>query len=215
MKDTLEKKYNTREEWLNAAATIALEDYIDPAMADLGIPLLSSLYRISCGWPKGARGSTAAKVYGVCHPASHSSDEHVEMFISPILDDEAKAFMTVLHECIHQRLNCQDGHKGRFKRIALACGFEPPISKLAPSQELLEETMDFILPRLGEYPAAAMSSESPNKQSTRMLKLACSCGFTARTSRKWADQLQRVPGPNDGDDGYMCPVCLEATMELV
>jgi hypothetical protein len=184
--------YKTREDWLNAAAAALYAGLF--AQHEVPTP---QAYRISCGWPAGAR-----KAIGQCFPTHMSKDRHNEIFVSPLLDDPVEVLAVLIHEMIHASDDCRDGHKGRFRRWAKAVGLEGKMTATVASDTLKSYLVHLIETTFGSYPHATLKRGGVlKKQTTRMLKIECwSCGFTARTSGKWVDQMS-LPA--------ICPICEE------
>lgn len=171
---------NTREEWLGSALAI-----IRLYLRDTADVIIPDATRVSCGFPGGG---SARKRIGECWPDSASADASTEIFISPILSDANTVLATLLHEAIHAAVGCAAGHKGPFKRVALAAGLEGKMTSTNASAALIETVFPKWLAALGTYPHGALSLLGRKKQSTRLIKCACSkCGYTVRTTQKWID----------------------------
>ena len=183
---------DTREQWLNRAVGFCRAHLADRAQIDL-----PTAVRVSCGFP-GGRGSSR-KTIGQCWPAELSADATREMFISPTLSVVREILATLLHECIHAALPANVGHKGPFKRAAIAAGLEGKMTATVASATLVP-TLDSWSATLGAYPGAALSLAGRVVQSTRLIKVECPCGCVARITRKWLDQ---VGEPTCGCGGLM------------
>lgn len=107
-----------------------------------------------------------------------------QIFISPIICHSTEVLGTLCHELIHA-LHPKDGHKGSFKRTAKRIGLVGPMRSTTVGPELRLK-LESIIERLGPYPHESLSVNRP-KQSTRMVKISCICGFTARCSSKWVE----------------------------
>ena len=92
-------------------------------------------------------------------------------------------------------------HGPRFRKIALAIGLCGKMTATEESDEFLSR-VSVILDRLGKFPHAALDANvGIKKQSTRMIKCACShpdCGMVYRTSQKWV---------NESLGQMTCPIC--------
>ena len=121
---------DTREQWLNRAVGFCRAHLADRAQIDL-----PTAVRVSCGFP-GGRGSSR-KTIGQCWPAELSADATREMFISPTLSVVREILATLLHECIHAALPANVGHKGPFKRAAIAAGLEGKMTATVASATLV------------------------------------------------------------------------------
>jgi hypothetical protein len=152
--------------------------------------------RVSVGWPSRGGVGTKKKVIGQCWKTTVAGDGVSQLFISPVLGGNPLDMMGVLvHELIHAVDDCESGHKGAFGKMARKVGLEGKLTAtiVNPSSELGRQ-LSLILDEMGEYPHSAlnpfeMEKQRP-KQGTRMLKLVCpNDGYTARTTRKWLDDL--------------------------
>ena len=171
-------KHDTREQWLLAACA-AVRPLFDAQGIDAYPPL-----RVSCGWPKGGR-----KAIGQCWPSGRSGDKTIEMFISPELIDGVQVLHILIHELIHAVDNCENKHRGPFRKMALALGLEGKMTATTAGPEL-EAELRLLLGNLGPYPHAKLDPTKITKQGTRMLKVVCkdkACGYTLRTTKKWIE----------------------------
>jgi len=183
----------TREHWLELAVL-----KLRPLFAEIDVELPN--VRVSVGWP--SRGGVGAKkkVIGQCWKTTVAGDNVSQIFISPVLGtaNEADAIQllgVLAHELIHAADDCESGHKGAFGKMARALGLAGKLTATVvdPDSELYRQ-LAVILDDLGPLPHAAlnpfeMEKQRP-KQGTRMLKLTCpNDGYTARTTRKWLDDL--------------------------
>lgn len=172
--------FETREEWLNAAA-LALRPMFDEQGA-AAFPK----FRVSCGWPKGGRGKTIGQAW---HPTS-SGDATAELFISPSLESLTGFGVvdTLLHELIHAVVGNEAGHKGPFRKLAKAFGLSGKMTATFAEGELENRLLE-LTANLGPYPHAALSKLSVTKQGTRMRKVQCDgCGCILRMTAKWLEE---------------------------
>jgi hypothetical protein len=184
---------NTREEWLAVAGQKIMDDLLAPHGALLGKPVKWS---VSCGWPSSRALSNARRRLGECWDLKACVDGATNhIFISPVLSEPVDGsgggvLPTLVHELIHV-LAYEDGHKKRFKQIALAVGLEGKMTATVAGKELCEK-LAAIANQLGPYPHSALTALVRKKpQSTRMIKceaVKC-CGFVVRTTRKWLDEV--------------------------
>ena len=183
----------TSEQYLNLAA-----DYL---YADLILPETNATrpkLRISRGWPKGTRSSAKGRVLGACHPRSHSSDQHNEIFISPAIDDTIQALETLAHELLHASDDCVSGHRGAFKRWATQIGLVGKMTATSAGPELREFLQDFVNEN-GPMPAHKLDDTQRPKQGTRMLLVSCmDCEFKFRTTATHIRNFAEIP---------QCPCC--------
>ena len=111
------------------------------------------------------------------------------MFLAPAISDPFKVLHITVHELIHAIDNCKNDHKGPFRKMAKALGFEGKMTATIPGEKLADE-LRLRLGNLGPYPHATLDAAHIKKQGTRMLKVVCTdtdCGYTLRTTQKWIE----------------------------
>lgn len=185
----------SREEWLGR-----MVEALRPVFAELGSPLPERI-RVSCGWPSRSALSGKAKRIGEAWSHRCSADGAHETFLSPVLADPVEVGAVLVHELVHHAVGVEAGHKGKFRKLALAVGLTGPMRCTSAGKEL-GDRLHAIAEQLGAYPHAALSGgEGRKKQTTRMLKVACAdCGCIARMTRQW---LEEVGAPTCGCGGAM------------
>lgn len=176
----------TREEWLASAA-----DRLRPAFLSCN-GVIPVKVRYSCGWPAGRRGSNSHKAIGQCWYPEASADGHVEIFVSPAIDDPVEVLGILVHELVHACLDVKAGHGPRFRKLAVALGLEGKMTATVPGPAL-RDTLSKLASVIGPYPHAELrrgeAADKPKKQSTRMIKVECpDCGYLVRTTRQWLSQ---------------------------
>ena len=146
--------------------------------------------RASCGWPSKSGLAKKKRRIGEAWSAKCSGDETFEIFISPVLKDGRPVLATLVHEIVHCAVGVEAGHKGPFKRIALAIGLEGKMTETVAGEGLLKR-IDEIIAQVGPYPHAELrSSNADKKQTCRQLKVICKeCGCICRMSRKVIDEV--------------------------
>lgn len=178
------KKPETREQWLLRAV-----DGLRKTFSAVGATVPARL-RVSCGWP-GTRGEhKRGRTVGVCYHATMSTDDSVEIFVSPVVDDPLVIVATLVHELVHACLGPGHGHKGKYVELAKLVGLVKPWKSCLPGPELLAEKIVPLVKKLGTYPHASiddkLAEDEPKKQKGRMLKAECvGCGYVIRTTAKW------------------------------
>lgn len=208
---------NVREVWLNKMAA-----KMAPRFEKLGFPLPP--FRVSIGWTSGGKRARAgAEVWG----SSASGDNHFEIFISPITEDPMQVSAYLAHELSHTAAGIDQGHSGDFACLMRHLGMKRPMTGSNRTPAFDEWVQPFI-DELGPIPHAKLSfgmgevvrgakrkakqvdageatvtfdmTSAPAKQTTRLLKVACSeCGYTARVTQKWLD----VGAPHCPEHGAM------------
>lgn len=173
----------TREQWLQQAT-----DLLRPMFSTVGAELPTNI-RVSCGWPchKALAGKGGSRTIGQCFPTACSGDQAREVFVSPVLDKPIPVLATLAHELIHAWDDCKNGHKGPFRKTAVAIGLAGKMTSTVAGPEL-ESKLLAIAGQLGEYPHRTLDFSQLKKQTTRLIKLVCpdeECGYTVRTTRQW------------------------------
>ena len=120
-----------------------------------------------------------------------SADGHHEIFIKPDQSDSIEILGILVHELVHAAVPIGSKHGPVFRKAAIAVGLTGPMRSTS-STEALVGRLRTIVDKIGRIPHAALNSnrrgdDTPPKQSTRLLKVECQCGYTARITRKWLD----------------------------
>jgi len=182
------KIHETREQWLNEAVLLLGERLFSKHK----LPFI----RVSVGWPRRARRTTI----GQCFISKVSEDKSSQIFISPKLVDPVAPYgvlATLAHEMIHAIDDCENGHKARFKSIALEIGLTGKMTATFASDELIE-TLKELAEQLGEYPHSKINIEDQiTVQKTYMLKVVSKSepDYKLRMTQKMIDEygLPRDP----------------------
>lgn len=196
--------YPNREAWL-AAALPQLLDMVAAVASGVGASM-PGLDRpepyVSVGWPRRRKRDTGAQCW--CAPDS----ERAHIFVSPDTDCGEHVLAMLLHECIHALAGTECGHRGAFRQIHRALGFEAPATGSTPGAELLDELIG-IRAKLGPYPHTALSDEAKptERQKTRYRKWTCpACGQIVRAA---TDELHAYCAGGKGADHDIEPFVLE------
>lgn len=189
--------FTYREAWLAEASRC-----LDKLFKERGYPLPVSI-RFACGFPstRSLNGTHNQRI-GECWYANASKDGSVEVMISPVTDDPMRVMGVLVHELCHAAVGPGHGHKGPFRRIAIAMGLEGKMSATTEG-EAFRQLVRPVLEHLGPYPHAALDAAKSGrkKQTTRLLKAQCSvCGYTVRFAHKW---LEEIGAPHCPDHGEM------------
>lgn len=176
------EKFETREQWLNAAAD-RLNDWI---AEDTALKPARRLL-VSCGWPRRDRNGT---VIGQCFMTKVGVGVN-HLFISPTLTDRVRVLDVLLHELVHAADDCEHGHKGPFVKAVRALGLEGKPTHTTAGKDL-KKRLSALAKDLGPYPHTLLSaSYGPKPQTTRMLKVVCAEGsdYCVRMTRKWIEEV--------------------------
>jgi hypothetical protein len=174
----------TREQWLGA-----LVDALRPTFAELGFPLPERI-RVACGWPSKSALSAKSRRIGEAWSARCSADGAHETFLSPCLADPVEVGAVLVHELVHHAVGVEHGHKGPFRKCAVAVGLTGPMRATTAGPGLAER-LQHLSAAIGPYPHAQLDANAGRKkQTTRMLKVACGdCGCLVRMTRQWLDTV--------------------------
>lgn len=182
-----------RETWLNKAITA-----LRPTFKAQGQTIPANI-RVTCGWPSKSAGRSSKRRIGECWADTASKDGTIEIIVSMVLDDPIQVLDVLTHELVHAVVGLDCGHKGPFRKLALAVGLTGKMTATVAGDEL-RATLETISAKLGDYPHATIDFSNRKKQSTRMIKAQCidsDCGMIFRASAKWLE----VNGSFD------CPIC--------
>lgn len=183
-----------REQYLSQAANLIYHDILAPiAAAPEG-----QVWSVSCGFPSRNALSNYRRRVGECWPVEAAGDGRTRhIFISPLLTELVDGYgdgvlPTLVHELIHV-VSATPGHRGEFRRIALAVGLEGKMTASVAGNELCQK-LNAITSQLGEYPHVSLEAQARGrKQSTRMIKVMAThcteCEYVARTTRVWLTQF--------------------------
>ena len=170
-----------RHAWLESAVA-----ELRPRFADRGYTVPDNV-RCSIGFPKHTR---PMRCIGQCWYSSSSTDQHVEIFVSPELGDAeqtSRIMGVAAHELCHAVCGPGVEHGKPFKQVALAVGLQGPMPATTESPEFISWVNDIVVPRIGPYPAGRIKWDH-KKQTTRLIKCECpTCQYPVRTTRLWID----------------------------
>jgi hypothetical protein len=184
-----------REQWLSECI-----QKLRPDFGGLAHPLPEKI-RASCSWPSKSGLANKKRRIGEAWSARNSADQSCEVFISPVLKDPLEVAATLVHELVHCAVGVEEGHRGKFARLAKAIGLEGKMTATHAGEELRTYLIE-VTDAIGPYPHAELThSNAPKTQKCRLLKVACEdCGCVARITRKWLDE---VGPPTCGCGGAM------------
>ncbi|HEY9507587.1 MAG TPA: hypothetical protein VIQ27_16610 [Gemmatimonadales bacterium] len=179
-------KHDTREGWLLQAAAQMRDLVFTTEDLEFQVPE----FRVSVGWPKGKRSTTA--VIGECFNTANFEDKVPQIYISPVLEDPMEILGCLAHEMIHALDDCQNGHRGHFAYVFKRIGMAGKKTQCAVGEDLAL-VLKTIAESLGDYPHSKMGRgagkrSGPKKQTSRMHKVACDCGYTIRVAKSWMDK---------------------------
>lgn len=164
-----------REQWLNALASTAvprISSSLDYSNEELAL-------KLSCGFPaqQGKRKKIAASLV----PPTASDDFNAEIFVTPELAEKravAQAVLPLLVAVV----------TGDFKQRRI---YRDAVRRLGLNSAELPAWAKSLVDGMPAYPHASLTLEAPEKQTTRLIKVACPSlehdPYIARLSRKALD----------------------------
>lgn len=186
MKKNISTKIETREQWLLGAVEL-----MTPTFAQHGYKVPK--VRVACGWPSSRALSAKKRVLGECWAAQAATDKVSQIFISPYLNDVSApcgVLATLVHEVVHAVVGNEEKHNKVFGKCARALGLEGKLTATNAGEALVAQCKIWAA-KLGEYPHAKLDMlKSPRKkQTTRLVKAECECGYNVRVTRKWLEEI--------------------------
>jgi hypothetical protein len=176
-----------REQWLSIV-TDALRAHFD----FVGDPVPANV-RATCGFPSTKALARKGRSVGECWADDASAGKVFEIFVSPLLDDALEVSAVLAHELVHATVGLKCGHKGPFKRLALAIGLEGKMSATTPGEKFRDWFKSQSFP---PYPHERLNaSNRPKTQTTRLIKCECpECDawdtpYIARMSRATLEEM--------------------------
>jgi hypothetical protein len=188
----------TRESWLGALAR-----QLAPVFKAAGAPIPDNI-RVTCGFPShAALNGNKRQTIGQCWSSSASRDKHFEIMVSPVIDDLTVVAATLAHELVHAAVGLEHGHKGQFRKVALAIGLQGRMTA-TEAGDAFKRHLTEIVAAIGPYPHARLDanaqSSGPKKQASRLLKCECEeCGYTVRITRVWIEKVGLPCCPDHGE----------------
>jgi hypothetical protein len=186
--------FKHREAWLHAVA-----DRLRQIFAAQGATIPTKI-RLTCGLPSARAFSAKKQSLGQCWSDENSADGHIEIMVSPVLDDPMRVAGVLAHELVHATVGVQFGHRGPFATLAKAIGLEGKMTATTEG-DAFKQAVAPILDAIGPYPHAELSKTNRKRQGTRLLKLLCpTCPYTVRITRKWLDEVGPPACPAHGEN---------------
>ena len=191
--------HQNRETWLNV-----MKQEMRPMFEAAGAPIPANV-RVSVGFPStGKRG----RRIGECWSDKASADGTFEILIRPDQADAMDVAQILAHELIHAAVGLECGHKGPFKRVAVAIGLQGKMTATVAGPKFVEAVQPFI-EKHGDIPHAKLGAQAersgPKKQTARMIKCVCNCGYTVRMARKWIEEVGAPHCPAHGEMKVITP----------
>lgn len=173
-----------REEWLTECIKRLRADFDQVGSS------LPEKIRASCSWPSKSGLANKKRRIGEAWSAKNSADQSCEVFVSPVLKDPLEVAATLVHELVHCAVGVEEGHKGKFPKIAKALGLEGKMTATTAG-ETLKARLKELTNGIGPYPHAELThSNAPKRQGCRLLKVHCTqCECVVRITRKWLDEV--------------------------
>lgn len=192
-----------KEKWLGKVATEFNEYFIK---AGNPLPKL----RAVCGFTSLGAGShkTITRI-GECWYPQGSEENHVEIFVSPSVEDSVKVVATLAHELCHAALGPGFGHGKEFGALARGLNLEGPLTATHAGPKFIKMVGGFV-DKVGEMPKgkldiSGMTPAHPKNRKPQAKKttLRCKkkdCEFEAIVKNELIDKFSRVICPVHGLD---------------
>lgn len=156
-------------------------------------------FRVTMGWPiEGGRPGKRQRV-GECHALESSTGGFQELFISPVLEKPLEVAGVVCHELAHVAAGMKAKHGTGFVRVCKHVGLTTGKPTAVMPGEKLNESLQRIVDKLGEYPHKKMKLAMEAVKPGSGVVLVCECGFRCSTSQKWITEVG-VPTCACGND---------------
>lgn len=181
--------HETRESWYKTAAERIEQQVFVPA-GYIGLPK----YRIGCGGAVIKSKKYAAE----CFSRESSGDNTYEIFISPRFADPRNILLFIVHELCHVVAGTDAKHKKPFIEVMRAVGMVQPWKDSIAGGDLVS-VLHLMLDKLGPFPHAPLIIEKGSgEKGSRLIKTVCpKCGYIARVTRKWLDEVGAPLCPAD------------------
>jgi len=200
---------DVREDWLLAAI-----EMLRPHFAETEWPLPPVIH-ISTSFPLARSIGENRNIRAQTLASFANDDDNLSIYLSPFEKETVQVVLVLVHELCHVALDNEDGHRGRFAKLAKQIGLEPPLLSLHASVKLTEQAA-LIAQWLGPYPHAGLDrlakildgepvppdsgpvatgprrwNSGPPRQTNRMIRCVCQapdCGYTMRVARSWIEK---------------------------
>lgn len=182
--------FTNREAWLTECARLLARDVFAPANYDV-----PKNVRFACSWPSRAALAPKQRRIGEAWSDECAADGHFGIMISQSVDDPSTVMSILAHELVHVTVGLKCGHRGPFRKCALAIGLEGKMTATVAGKAFKRITAP-LLEELGPYPHGAIgpvyregdepTSTLPKPQKGRMRKGQCDeCGLILRLAKAW------------------------------
>lgn len=161
---------------------------------DLGFPLPS--FEIRTGFP-----SVGKRNPNITDAWSQDNGQSYVIFVRPDRAEAIEVAAAIAFQMCRIAVGDRDSHGYLFRHLAISIGLRGTKNESAPGK-LFSEMIKPTISELGPLPVQEISSTDKSKktvQSTRLLKVLCKdCGYVARVSRKWLDEVGEPHCPQHG-----------------
>jgi hypothetical protein len=151
--------FEYREAWLHAVA-----EQLRPIFASHGA-IVPVKVRFTCGFPSIRVFASKLQRVDECWSGEASADGHIEIMISPVLDDPMRVAGVLAHELVHAIVGARFGHRGPFATLARAIGLEGKMTATTEG-EAFKRAVAPILEAVGPYQTGAAQAGYAAAQAT-------------------------------------------------
>ena len=179
----------SREQWLREVAT-GMQGWFD----DLGFPLPP--FEVRTGFP-----SSGQRSPNITESWTQDDGASYVIFVRPDRQDGIDVAAALAFQLCRVATGDRDSHGHLFRHLAISIGLRGTKTE-SPPGALFNELAEPVLKSAGALPGPSITptdGERQARQTTRLVKVTClGCGYVARVSRKWLDQVGPPLCPEHG-----------------
>lgn len=196
------KSFITREEWDMAVAEGINQRLIEKTGAG------SPPFRISPGFPPGARGPRTNVNEQQCWSGTHGADGIPQVFINPGLVENNDVLSAIAHQMLHLKHGPGHARGSGFSEDARKFGFDGSPGNLGLGEELMQ-FFDRLTDSVGPFSDvhSGIDIKARTVQPTGLKKVFCrKCGYSTRSTQKWAQMSADGHKARREDGTWVCPM---------
>lgn len=152
---------------------------------DLGFPL--PVFEVRTGFP-----SSGQRSPNITDSWAQDEAGSYVIYVRPDRSDPTDVTAALAFQLCRIAVGERDSHGYLFRHLAISIGLKGTKTE-SPPGTLFKELVKPILDAAGPLPSPEISptdKEKKTSQTTRMMKVSCKkCGYVARVSRKWLDEV--------------------------
>ena len=152
---------------------------------DLGFPL--PVFEVRTGFPSAGQRSP-----NITDSWAQDDGGSYVIFVRPDRSDATEVAAALAFQLCRIAVGERDSHGYLFRHLAISIGLKGTKTE-SPPGTLFKELIKPVLKDAGQLPSPEISPTDKDRktsQTTRMMKVSCEeCGYVARVSRKWLDEV--------------------------